>query len=144
MTDQHCCKIAKVLPKRHLNISTGTLTDSASAKQNGQWRNSYFPRCSCTIWLALTNPHSQTEHSTRASAKQNGQWRNSYFPRCSYTIWPALTNLHSQTEHSTRATTHLKQHSQVLGRLHLVKAGLSYIRDRQWARNIIDTQIKPD
>lgn len=52
MTDQHCCKIAKVLPERHLNISTGTLTDSASAKQNGQWRNSYFPRCSCTIWPA--------------------------------------------------------------------------------------------
>jgi hypothetical protein len=31
----------------------------------------------------------------------------------------------------------------VVDRLHLVKAGLSCIRDRQWARNIIDTQIKP-
>lgn len=49
------------------------------------------------------------------------------------------TNSHSQTEHSTRATRHLKQYSQVLDHLHLVKAGLSCIRDRQWARNIIDT-----
>ncbi len=37
---------------RDLNISTGTLTDSTSAKQNSEWRNSYFPRCSCTIWAA--------------------------------------------------------------------------------------------